>query len=177
MAATFVRWSGSIQEFWFENSRYAALFLAANARKAVNVSLEAQRLVAELAPDAAERPRKRSPGTRPAPAPRPDEAYLSWIGRIEGAKGPAKRRAIVEAALRDLSGGEYREKLLVEAARIEVHAALDKADGLETRAAKLRTLRSALDAVRADEIPDELQAREIYLLEQAIAETEAEAPS
>lgn len=61
-----------------------------------------------------------------------------------------------------------QEQLLIEAARIEVRAVLDKVDGLKTPTAKRRNLEEALANLRNDPVPDELQAREIEMLEDAL---------
>ena len=61
-----------------------------------------------------------------------------------------------------------RERLYVKAARIEVRAVLDKVDGLKTAAAKRRNLEEALANLRSDPVPDDLQGREIALLEEAL---------
>lgn len=49
-----------------------------------------------------------------------------------------------------------------------------KADGLKSAAAKKRNLRAALDAIRADGVPDELQAEQATWLEEAIAAVDKE---
>jgi hypothetical protein len=67
-----------------------------------------------------------------------------------------------------------REQLKLEASRIEVSAAIAKAEGLKSPSAKLRTLSEALDAVRNDAIPDHLQLEQIRALEAAIAQIEDE---
>jgi hypothetical protein len=99
-------------------------------------------------------------------------AFMKWVAAIEAAKGPAGRRAAMDAGVLALTRQEMKDKLMLEGSRIEVQAALDKADGLKTPAAKLRTLRSALDGVRSDSVPDELQAQQIQWLEDAIADVE-----
>jgi hypothetical protein len=43
---------------------------------------------------------------------------------------------------------------------------------LKTAAAKRRNLLAAVEAIRADDVPDELQAQQIQWLEQALAELE-----
>jgi hypothetical protein len=56
------------------------------------------------------------------------------------------------------------------AARAEVEGVLAKAASLKTSRAKRRYLEDALAALRADDVPDDLQAREIALLEESLAE-------
>jgi tetratricopeptide (TPR) repeat protein len=101
-----------------------------------------------------------------------EEILRQARAKIEVAKGPAGGRAAVRAGLERLTIQELRDKLLVEASRIEVEAVLEKVDGLKTAAAKRRNLLAALETLRADEIPDELQAQQIRWLEDALAELE-----
>jgi hypothetical protein len=101
-----------------------------------------------------------------------EEILRQARAKIEVAKGPAGRRAAVRTGLERLTIQELRNKLLVEASRIEVEAVLEKVDGLKTSAAKRRNLLAALEDLRADEIPDELQAQQIRWLEDALADLE-----
>lgn len=94
------------------------------------------------------------------------------IRRIESAKTPAGRRAALARALAEPISAEGRHRLHLEAARIEVDAALDKVDGLKTPSAQLRCLRQALEAIRADPVDDALQRDQIEALERAIQLTE-----
>ncbi|WP_441290137.1 hypothetical protein ACSRUE_05760 [Sorangium sp. KYC3313] len=100
------------------------------------------------------------------------EALEEALARLEAAKGPAGRRSAVRFGLERLTLQELRDQLLLEASRIEVDAVLEKVDGLKTSAAKRRHLLAALDAVRSDEVPDELQAQQIRWLEDALAALE-----
>lgn len=103
---------------------------------------------------------------------REEETLRQALDRLEGAKGPAGRRAALSWGLDRLTIPALRQRLMVEASRVEVEAVLDKVDGLKTAAAKRRHLTAALEALRADEIPDEVQAQQIRWLEEAIAALE-----
>ncbi|WP_437603008.1 hypothetical protein WMF28_15400 [Sorangium sp. So ce590] len=94
------------------------------------------------------------------------------LAKLEAARGPAGRRSAVRAGLDRLTLQELRDQLLLEASRIEVDAVLEKVDGLKTAAAKRRHLLAALEALRADEIPDDLQAQQIRWIEEALAALE-----
>ncbi|WP_437975482.1 hypothetical protein WMF11_47275 [Sorangium sp. So ce295] len=94
------------------------------------------------------------------------------LAKLEAAKGPAGRRSAVRFGLERLTLQDLREQLLLEASQIEVDAVLEKVDGLKTAAAKRRHLLAALDAVRSDEVPDELQAQQIRWIEEALAALE-----
>ncbi|MDI1476410.1 hypothetical protein [Polyangium sp. y55x31] len=99
-----------------------------------------------------------------------ENAFRRTVIKMEAARGPAGRRSALEAGLREITSPQKRERLLVEASRIEVEAVLDKVDGLKTAAAKKRNLQTALEALRNDDVPDELQAKQIQWLEDALAE-------
>lgn len=192
-AASYLGWSGTVESLSFASRGYAAHFLEANASKLINVRPEARQLLewmlgqkralleAEQA-QALARAESRLATARAArvqaeqelAVARDEGDYAKWVGRIEGAKGPAGRRTALEAGLRTLTQQHLKERLTLEASRIEVQAALDKADSLKTPAAKLRTLRAALEGIRNDPVPDELQAQQIRWLEDAIADVERE---
>jgi hypothetical protein len=184
-AVRYLGWNGTVQVFDFVSADYAAAFASANRSKLVNVSSEVYALLEAATP--APQPRRSDAGdsvagapTRAA-APSPprgasqDDLFLKWISKVESLKGPAARRAAVEQGLKELQDPALRERLLLEAAKINVHAALDKADGLKTAQAKRRTLQTALDEVRGDQLADELQAREIQLLTEALGTLETPA--
>ena len=98
------------------------------------------------------------------------------VQKIEAAKGPAGRRAALNAALEQLSDESGRAELMLEASRVEVTAVLDKVDGLKTKAAKKRNLEAALDALRIDGVPDHLQQQQAAWLQEALAALETESP-
>jgi hypothetical protein len=100
---------------------------------------------------------------------------VQWLERLEKLKGSAARRACLQTALASLPTDTLREKLLLEASRIEVEAALLKAESLETTAARRRTLLAALEEVRSDPIPDDMQQRQISWLEAALEALESQA--
>jgi hypothetical protein len=103
---------------------------------------------------------------------RDGEVFHRTLEKIEAAKGPAGRRAALQAGLSVLEQPDMRERLMVEASKIEVQAVLDKVDGLKTVAAKRRNLLAALEAIRSDDVPDDLQVQQIRWLEQALADLE-----
>lgn len=141
------------------------------AREEQKRLLEAQRAAERRALEqqrAAERERLRAE----AEIARENADYAKWLSKLEAAKGPAGRRASLEGGLRALKQRDLRDRFLLEASRVEVHAAIDKAEGLKSPGAKLRTLQAALDAIQNDPVPDELQAHQIRWLADAIAEIE-----
>jgi hypothetical protein len=175
-AISYIEWHGTIESFEVGSDAYAAKFLLANATKLVNVTPAHRRLmseaqaaiVARITVEASDRP----PLALPPPAAKvnDDEELHRWVAKLESLKGPAARRTLLQSALAAVGSEGARQRLLLEASKIDVQAALDKADGLKTVGAKRRTLQAALDAIRADEIADELQAEQIRWLEDALAE-------
>jgi hypothetical protein len=178
-AATYLGWSGSVHSFDFRSERFAVLFLDRNATKALNVAPRLRAAAAELheqqrRPPTAALPPASSSTEAPGPAPRDGDLFLRWVSKIETAKGPASRRAALEAATRQIQNPDDKARLFQEATRIEVDAALTKADSLKTVAAKRRVLQEALEYVRSDNVPDTFQTDEIKKLEAALAQLDAE---
>ena len=91
---------------------------------------------------------------------------------IRAARGPKSRENALEAARAGLQLPYMRERLLLEASRIEVQAVLEKVAGLKTQSARIRNLEEALYRLRSDEVPDEYQAEQITTLERALHEAE-----
>lgn len=203
-AVSYLGWNGTRESFAFAQNGYGVEFMLANLKKVVSVSPDGQeilrahvhrmeleaaaaheadthrrRLEAEQA-DAkrralmAEREAELQRLRHQADLARDDAEFAKAVSRMEAAKGPSGRRGGLDAGLRALKQPHLRERLLLEASRIEVQAALEKAEGLKSPAAKVRTLRAALDAIRNDPVPDELQAQQIRWLEEAISQVEDE---
>jgi hypothetical protein len=175
-----------IDSFLFAQNAYALDFMRANLTKLVNLSAEAMRL---LQPDfermaleeaghrrdlELRREAERERARLKAEIEHDNEAFSKWLGKVAAARGPTGRRSAVESAMRVIRQAHVREQFLVKASQIEVSAALSKAEGLKSTAAKLRALREALEAVRSDAVPDELQRDQIRELEEAIAVLEDE---
>jgi hypothetical protein len=171
LSIAYLGWRGTVQVFDIRSPQFAAAFASNNRRKLINVdaevraTLEAVREVEVVLP-------KLEP-VRPPPVPRaadPGDTYVKWVSKIESLKGPAARRAALERALLEVVNPADQAKLKTEVARIEVRAALDRADSLKTVPAKRRAIQEAIDYVRRDSVPDELQAEEIGLLTVALRE-------
>jgi hypothetical protein len=96
------------------------------------------------------------------------------LDKMASAKGPATRRNILAGLLADVNDPDTRAHLLLQASKIEVEAVLGKADALKTAAAKKRVLVAALEELRLDDVPDELQEVQIKWLEEALAAVESE---
>lgn len=169
-------WSGTVTSFYFESDGYAVRFAEANARKLINVSMRLQRLLDERAsrmPAEVTPPRALPVRVRATPPPLPKvpaDPVLEWIARIEGFKGAEARRNALKRALDEIRQPAARRELILAVTRIEVTAVLDKVDGLASQAAKRRHLEKVIADIKADEVPDELQADELEQLEQRLTE-------
>lgn len=177
-AVDFLGWQGTVQSFYFWNAKYAAQFMNSNASKLVNVRPDARAALEsfraerdhETRAELAARAAQATAAYEAVRADMQESSLLGLLARVEAAKGPAARRAAVDAGLRALTQPSLKERFALEASRIAVEAALEKADTLKGTAAKLRTLQAALDEVRNDSIDDAQQAQQIQWLEAAIAE-------
>lgn len=190
-AVSYVNWHGTAHTFDIVSRNYAALFMLSNAKKLLNLSTAAREvmnsyvsaaLVAtgdELESDDAVVSVSARPVAAPArqnkPQPTDDDQLLRVLSKLESLKGAASRRAVVEGALKSMASEEMKQRLLLEASRIEVNAVLDKVDALKTASAKKRTILSALDEIKADAVADTLQTKQIEMLESALREIEQDA--
>ncbi len=163
-SVAFLGWSGTINSFQFFSSTYAAKFGHGNARKLINVGPDLARLLQQST--------SQSPPIQsrtPTPSPRSSRAsVLDWINRLESYKGSVARRNALERALQEIHDPMERQQLLAAASKIEVRTVLDKVDGLKSVAAKRRHLQMAAEKIKLDNIPDELQAAELQILEQRL---------
>jgi hypothetical protein len=97
------------------------------------------------------------------------ESFLKLLDRVAASKGAATRRAVIERASAMELTADQRLQLLIEASRLDAEQAVEKVEGLKSAVVKRRRLKEALAAIRADDVPDELQAGQIELLEEALA--------
>jgi hypothetical protein len=168
-AVSYLGWSGSVKMFSFTAAVYAGRFAQHNARNLINVNADLRHVLehpALVAPAVEEPPRV--PARRNVAEQSSADPVLDWIARIEGYKGPVARRNALERALQEIQDPHARRQLMLAASKIEVAAVLDKVDSLASPAAKKRHLEKAIADIRADNIPDELQAAELQQLEERL---------
>lgn len=101
-------------------------------------------------------------------------AFSKLLDRLATAKGAATRRNVVERAEALNLTPQQRLQLLLEAGRLDTDATLEKVEGLKSKAVKRRHLEEALAAIRADAVPDEMQAEQVALLEEALKTLDSE---
>jgi len=168
-AVSYLGWSGSVKMFSFTAAVYAGRFAQRNARNLINVNADLRHVVEHpaLAAPAVEEP-PLAPAPRNVAEQSSADTVLDWIARIESYKGPVARRNALERALQEIQDPHARQQLMIATSRIEVAAVLDKVDSLASPAAKKRHLEKAIADIRADNIPDELQAAELQQLEERL---------
>lgn len=189
----YLGWQGSVHEFDVRSEPFAFALMQANERKLLNVDYASrQALLSAMSefrcdgnsappiPPAPKHLRADVPPRSQSPVPQQtrvemedDASYVRAVADLERARGPASRRAVLESWVARMSSEQHRVRLTIEAARIEVRAVLDKVDGLKTVQAKRRHLIGALESIRADDIPDVIQQKEIAMLEEALASLES----
>jgi hypothetical protein len=160
-AVTYLGWTGNVSSFAFESPTYAARFAEHNTKVLINVSAQLERLleahrVARLAvptPAAAHMVVPPPPNTR------------EWIARIEAQTGPIARRNTLSHALEVIHDSSDRKLLVQAASRVELAAVLAKVERLASAGAKKTVLLRAIEEIRWDNIPDELQEAELRQLE------------
>jgi hypothetical protein len=90
------------------------------------------------------------------------EAFYKLLDRLSAAKGSAGRRGVLTRAEEQIVTPELRLHLLLEASKLEADAALEKAEGLK------------LAMIKSDAVPDEMQAEQLAMLEEALRTLDAE---
>lgn len=115
------------------------------------------------------KPAASSPALPIAKTGNDSDLALEWMARIESFKGSEARRNALKRGLSELSDPNARRDLMLAASRIEVAAVLDKVDERASDAAKRRHLEKAIAELRADDLPDALQADELKQLRDRLA--------
>lgn len=158
-AVSYLGWSGSTTAFEFESHAYTARFAEANpaivtaASPALAKLLEGHR-VARLAV-----PTPAASVVVPPPATLDD-----WLAKLAGATGIVARRATLARALDALTDLAERQRMIVKATELEVAPLVADLEGLDLLQQQQR-LQRAVDDIRADNIPEALQAAILYDLE------------
>jgi hypothetical protein len=174
-AVSYLGWSGTVESFNLDSEVFAFEFMLANSSRLLNVDYGVQARLehyvaarrAALVGSADRGAASSVPGA--VQAAHPDEQlFRRAIEQLERLKGPAARRNALDGALRGLQQQHMRERLLLEASRIEVNAVLDKVDGLKTVDAKRRNLLTAIEQLENDPVPDHLQAQQLGWLRDAL---------
>lgn len=163
-AVAYHGWTGNLSSFSFHSLTYAARFAEQNADRLVNVSPQLQKLLdghklARLAVP--------TPAVAASTVP-PPLGVREWVARIEGAAGTVARRKAFQQATEMLGDIRDRQQVILAATTIELAPILARIDAVAAPALQQQELRAAITAIRADNIPEALQAGMIYQLEQRL---------
>lgn len=151
-AVTYLGWSGADSAFAFDSHAYAARFAEQNADRIANPSAQLRRL---LEANRAARLAVPTPAVPQVTVP-PPATVADWLARLDETTGVVGRRATVARALDALHEPADREQLIARAVELEL-AALE----LRTKPDRDR----AIAALRADNLPDELQVAVLQALQ------------
>jgi hypothetical protein len=154
VALSYLGWSGTTSSFSFESPTFAARFTEQNMSIVANESAALRKLregykKARLAVP--------TPAVAAGVAPPPLTAR-DWLERLESTEGKVARRVALGRALEMIDQPQPRRELVQTVARIELAPLLDKLQRLSSPAAKQSLLTGALESLRTDNIPDELEA-------------------
>ncbi|MDB4953678.1 MAG: hypothetical protein JWO36_1247 [Myxococcales bacterium] len=154
-------WSGEVRSFKFESPTYTARFAEQNTKVLSNPSAELRKLLEgyKFARLAVPTP------AAPAMVIPPPLTAREWITRIEGHKGRVERRNALQRALEIVVEPQDRKDLITASSRLELAPVLDKLAAIASPVARRRHLQAAIEQIRADNIPDDLQDAELRDLE------------
>jgi len=160
-AVHYYGWSGNASTFGFESPTYAARFAEQNTGKLVDVTPQLRALlegykVARLAVP--------TPAA-PAHVVPPALELRDWIARIESEVSHSGRRNMLKRALDGIHDDADRKRLVEIASAIEVAVIMESIDRLPSPTAKRRKLQDAIEHIRADNLPEEIQESALRQLE------------
>jgi hypothetical protein len=166
LAVTYFGWSGTTSGFACASPTFAARFAEANADLLANVTPQLRKLIdgyhkARLAVP--------TPAVAVGVAPPPLTAR-DWMARLETTKGTVARRIALARALEMIEEPQQRRDLIQTVARLELAPLLDRLQRESSPAGKRALLAAAIEQLRADNIPAELEAAELDKLEARLAE-------
>ncbi len=162
IALAYHGYNGTLTSIAFESLTYAARFAEHNT----GIVLETPQLRRLLEGHRIARLQVPTPAAAVSMSAAPTPA--EWRAKITSAKGPLARRTALTRALDALPDDASRRDLVAAATEAELADTLAKARAL-SGPAKRQHLEAAIAAVRADNIPEPLQAAELEQLEAALA--------
>jgi hypothetical protein len=160
-AVAYLGWSGTTSVFEFDSHTYTARFAEANPKLIANASSSLAKLVEGHRVARLAVPTPAASVVVPPPA-----TVHDWIAKLEASIGAVSRRTTLQRAIDVLEHGE-RQLVIIEATKLElapIHAELDGLDAPQQR----QRLERAIEAVRADNMPEPLQVAVLYALEQEL---------
>ena len=162
-SVAFLGWNGSSSGFIFESISYAAKFAEQNTSKLVEDPrlrklLERYKLARIAVP---------TPAAAVTAIPPPLEV-AEWVAKIAKTPGRVARRTAVVRALDAFKESKEREQIIRAVSALEVAALLAPLDRMPG-GDRQRYLRDAIQQVRYDNIPEELQQEMLRELEDRLA--------
>jgi hypothetical protein len=153
-------WNGTVSKLEFTSRAYAVKFASANQRHLTDIAPTLRRLVES----------RLAKGTHEQISQ--VRGLAGWLAMLEQHQVPVARRHAVASALAELTDPYERQQLVLAASRIEIGQVLERVAGTSSVATKRKLLKRAIDELRADNIPDELQAEELRQLEERLRSLE-----
>jgi hypothetical protein len=145
-AVCYLGWSGSTSALELASPAYTSKFAHANRDRLVSVDTALRGLL--VVHDSAR-----------TEAPPPARTSDEWLDYVTKQRTRVGRRMALTEALKANRGAD-RERLVDAVCQIELLPVLIRCDSM-TADAKRRELRRAIDAVRVDNVPEELRDREL----------------
>lgn len=163
-AVAYHGWTGSRSSFAFKSLAYTARFAEQNADKLVDLSPQLQKLLEghKLARLAVPTP---AVATHAVPPPL---GVREWIARIERAHGAVARRKAFQQATEMLGDLREKQQVILATTQLELAPIADRIALATTPAARHHELTAAISEIRADNIPEALQAAMLYQLEEQL---------
>lgn len=158
MALAYHGFNGTLTSIAFESLTYAARFAEHNT----GIVLETPQLRRLLEGHRIARLQVPTPAAAVSLSAAPTPA--EWRSKIEQARGPLARRTALSRALDALADDAVRADLIRSAADAELAPVLARAKSL-SGTAKRQHLEAAIAEVRADNLPEPLQAAELQQLD------------
>ena len=160
-ALQYLGWNGTLTSLAFESLTYAARFAEQNT----GAVLETPQLRKLLEGHRIARLQVPTPAAAVSVSAAPSVG--EWRQKIEQARGPLARRTAFVRAMDAVHEAADRGELVRAAADVELADVLARARAL-SGVGKRQHLEAAIAAVRADNVPEELQAAELAQLEAAL---------
>ncbi len=165
-AVKYFGWTGTASRFSFESMSYAAKFGEQNDSKLVEDPkvrklLDRYKLARIAVP---------TPAAAIAAIPPPLDV-AEWMAKLAGMPGRIARRAALMRALEVLHEQRERDQVIRAVSAIELATLLAPLDRMTNPGERARHLEGALDRVRADNLPDELQEALLRDLEEKLQNT------
>jgi hypothetical protein len=157
LAVSYAGWSGATSSFAFRSPTYTARFAEHNLSSLVNVSEHLGRLLEGL------RIARLAVPTPAATSISPELDVGGWIAKIESAPTRVARRHHLRTALALVREPSEQQRLLEAASRAELAPVLARLSRLRVGARRV-VVEETMAAVRADNLPAELEQAELELL-------------